>query len=169
MYLSNNINSKQDILQKVCKKDNKSASLLAIYKAQLVRVRTRQSPWQICSGWLSSKVNMLWVKYLKSLQNLLCTWYFLRHGGEITCEITGRWRRSDVCDVGGKGLEVPCFLVESQETAWRRLQTARTSCLPFNRLARYPFPGIVSNHNSHRRLLKMPLVVVVVVVVVSIS
>jgi len=39
------------------------------------------------------------------------------HGGEITCEITGRQRRSDV---DGKGLEVPCMFAipwESQETA----------------------------------------------------
>ena len=32
-------------------------------------------------------------------------WYFLHHGGEITCEITGRRKRSGV---PGKGLEVPC-------------------------------------------------------------
>ena len=32
-------------------------------------------------------------------------WYFLRHGGQITCEITGRRRRSDV---DSKGLGVPC-------------------------------------------------------------
>jgi len=31
--------------------------------------------------------------------------YFLRHGGEITCEITGRWRGSNF---DAKGLEVPC-------------------------------------------------------------
>ena len=32
----------------------KSASLLAIYKAHLVRVRTRQSPWQIWCWWWGS-------------------------------------------------------------------------------------------------------------------
>ena len=32
-------------------------------------------------------------------------WYFIRHGGEITCEVTGRRKRSSVA---GKGLEVPC-------------------------------------------------------------
>lgn len=31
--------------------------------------------------------------------------YFLTHGGEITCEVTGRRRRSVA---PGKGLEVPC-------------------------------------------------------------
>ena len=29
-------------------------------------------------------------------------WYFLRHGGNITCEVSGRRKR-------GKGLEVPCL------------------------------------------------------------
>ena len=33
-------------------------------------------------------------------------WYFLQHGGRITCEITGRRKRSEVVD---KGLEVPCL------------------------------------------------------------
>ena len=32
-------------------------------------------------------------------------WYFLQHGGEISCEISGRRKRSSVL---GKGLEVPC-------------------------------------------------------------
>ena len=32
-------------------------------------------------------------------------WFFIRHGGEITCEITGRRQRSGV---PGKGLKVPC-------------------------------------------------------------
>ena len=32
-------------------------------------------------------------------------WFFIQHGGEITCEITGRRQRSGV---PGKGLEVPC-------------------------------------------------------------
>ena len=33
------------------------------------------------------------------------SWFFLRHGGCISCEITGRRKRSAV---PGKGLEVPC-------------------------------------------------------------
>ena len=134
--------------------------------------------------WLSSKVNIVghipWV--FKSC---------LRHGGEITCEITGRRRMSDVDD---KGLEVPCtwcvytFFGNPRDCLsnylWR-LQTARTSCLPFKSTGflqshnshkrflkmpcdiRRPFPlhGRVSNwqsHNSHKRVLKMPLVVAVV-------
>ena len=37
-------------------------------------------------------------------------WYFLCHGGRVTCEVTGRRKR-------GKGLEVPCahkFVVNSK-------------------------------------------------------
>ena len=34
-------------------------------------------------------------------------WYFLRHGGEISCEITGRRKRSSVA---GKGLESAMYL-----------------------------------------------------------
>ena len=74
------------------------------------------------------------------------------HGGDITCEITGRRRRSDV---DGKGLEVPCNHTSLGKLRnclsyylWRRLQTARTSCLPFNRL--------LQSHNTHKRFLKMP-------------
>ena len=33
-------------------------------------------------------------------------WYFLQHGGEITCEISGRRKLSSI---PGKGLEVPCM------------------------------------------------------------
>ena len=33
-------------------------------------------------------------------------WYFLQHGGRITCEITGRRKRSEIED---KGLVVPCL------------------------------------------------------------
>ena len=32
-------------------------------------------------------------------------WFFIQHGGEVTCEITGRRQRSGVLS---KGLEVPC-------------------------------------------------------------
>ena len=34
------------------------------------------------------------------------SWFFLRHDGGISCEITGRRKR---CAVPGKGLEVPCL------------------------------------------------------------
>jgi len=44
-------------------------------------------------------------------------WYFLRHGGEITCEITDR-RRSDV---DGKALEVPCVTL-----SWESLNDQET-------------------------------------------
>ena len=33
------------------------------------------------------------------------SWYFVEHGREISCEVTGRKRLSDIL---GKGLEVPC-------------------------------------------------------------
>jgi len=33
------------------------------------------------------------------------SWYFLKHGGQIICEVTGRRKRSLT---PGKGLEVPC-------------------------------------------------------------
>ena len=33
-------------------------------------------------------------------------WHFLQHGGRISCEVTGRRKRSDVED---KGLVVPCL------------------------------------------------------------
>ena len=33
------------------------------------------------------------------------SWYIFEHGGEISCEVTGRRRLSDI---RGKGLEVPC-------------------------------------------------------------
>jgi len=65
-------------------------------------------------------------------------WYFLRHGGEITSEITGRRRRSDV---DGKVWRFHAFTLPCMGKPrncyywWRRLQTARTSCLPFNRLS----------------------------------
>ena len=39
--------------------------------------------------WLSSKVILLWVIYLSSLQKLLGT-----SGGEMTCKVTGRQRKS---------------------------------------------------------------------------
>jgi len=61
MYLSN-INSKEDKLRKVqvCKKGNLQKCKSTSYLQSTLRVRTRQSPWQILQ-WLSSKVNMLWV------------------------------------------------------------------------------------------------------------
>ena len=31
-------------------------------------------------------------------------WYFLRHCGKATCEVTGRWKF-------GNGLEVPCLII----------------------------------------------------------
>ena len=34
------------------------------------------------------------------------SWYFLKHGGQIICEVTGRRKRSST---PGKGLEVPCL------------------------------------------------------------
>ena len=47
-------------------------------------------------------------------------WYFLRHGREITCEITGRRRR---LDVDGKGLEFTHFLGKA-----KKLQEVATTC-----------------------------------------
>ena len=52
--------------------------------------------------WLSSKINA--VGHIPR-ESSRVDWYFIRHGGEIIREITGRRRRSDV---DGKGLEVPC-------------------------------------------------------------
>ena len=101
-------------------------------------------------------------------------------GGENTCEITGRQRKSDA---DGKGLEVPCVHTSFGKPRnclsyylWRRLQTARTSCLPFNRLCskpqsqdfskchttgRCPFPrnriSCFQSHNNHKRVLKCHL------------
>ena len=101
MYLSN-INSKEDNLQKVqvCKKDNyKSVSLLAIYKAHF-----ESEP---CNHHDRFAVAVLQGEYAVGhlpRESSRVAWYFLRHGGEITCEISGRRRRSD----DGKGLEVPC-------------------------------------------------------------
>ena len=34
------------------------------------------------------------------------SWYFLKYGGQIICEVTGRRKRSST---PGKGLEVPCL------------------------------------------------------------
>ena len=151
MYLSN-INSKKDNLQKVCKITYKSASLLAIYKAHLVRVRTRQSPWQICRccppRWICC--GSYTSRGFKS-----CLVGFLRHRGEITCKITDRWRRS--C-VDGKGLEVPCVYTSLGKPRnclsyylWR-LQTARTSCLPFNKLSSKPQPQKISQNATQQSM-----------------
>ena len=43
------------------------------------------------------------------------SWFFLRHGGNISCEITGRGRRSPI---PGKGLEVPCKYTFSGKPAF---------------------------------------------------
>jgi len=51
MYLSN-INSKEDKLRKiqVCKKGNLQKCKSTSYFQNTLRVRTKQSPWQFCSG-----------------------------------------------------------------------------------------------------------------------
>jgi len=112
-------------------------------------------------------------------------WYFLRHGGEITCEITDRQRMSDV---DGKGLEVRHAFTHfwgSQEivkattcedykqlgpavyhsTGFLQSHNGHKRFLKMPRNSQCPFPGIVSNwqsHNSHKRVLKMPFVVTIV-------
>ena len=135
-------------LQKVqvCKNKNLQKCKSTSYLQSTLRVRTRQSPWQ----WLSSKVNMLWVKS--------CLVGFLRHGGEITCKITGRHRRSGV---DGKGLEGPCiytFLGKPRICLsyylWR-LQTARTSYLPFNRLSSKPQQSQKISQNASGQLMSI--------------
>jgi len=98
MYLSN-INSKITY-KSTSLQERYLQSLLAIYKAHLVRVKTQQSPRQICPP-RRFCCRLSTVIYLES------SWYVLRHGGEIICEITDRRRRSDV---DGKGLEVSCVI-----------------------------------------------------------
>jgi len=98
MYLSNNITYKF-----ARKTTYKSASLLAIYKAHLVRIRT-------CNHYDRFAVVVLQgdsaVGHIPR-ESSRVAWYFLRHGHgeEVTCEITGIRRRSDV---DAKGLEFPC-------------------------------------------------------------
>jgi len=97
-------------------KDNyKSASLLAIYKARLVRVRTLHHHDRFAVAVLQGDST---VGYIPRESSRI-TWYFLRHGGEITCEVPCM----------GKPRNCLSYYL------WRRLQTARTSCLPFNRLS----------------------------------
>ena len=43
------------------------------------------------------------------------SWFFLMHGGDISCEIVGRRRRSPI---PGKGLEVPCKYTFSRKPAF---------------------------------------------------
>ena len=96
------------------------------------------------------------VIYLKSLQELLGTSWDM----EITCKITDRWRRS--C-VDGKGLEVPCVYTSLGKPRnclsyylWRRLQTARTSCLPLNRLSSKPQQSQKISQNATRQSMSFP-------------
>ena len=100
------------------------------------------------------------------------------HGGDY---LRNHWQTKKVgcC----KGLEVPCVHTSLGKPRnclsyylWRRLQTARTSCLPFNRLCskpqsqdfskchttgRCPFPrnriSCFQSHNNHKRVLKCHL------------
>jgi len=79
---------------------------------------------------------------LQSLFNACLRKYYATIEDSQGINITGRRRRSDA---DGKGLEVPCVHTSLGKPRnclsyylWRRLQTARTSCLPFNRLSSKP-------------------------------
>jgi len=109
MYLSNNITYKS-----ARKTTYKSASILAIYKAHLVRVRT-------CNHHDRFAVAVLHGEYCAGhipRESSRVAWHFLRHGGEITCKITGRWRS----DIDGKALEVP-----SVALSWESLNDQEAS------------------------------------------
>jgi len=123
--------------------------------------------------WLSSKVNMLWVIYLKSLQELPGrlpeTWRRDHLWNHWQTEKVGCWWQ------GSGGSMHLHFLGKANNLLKLLLVKTTNSCLPFNRLSSKPqqsqkisqnaarqlcpFPRIVSNrqsHNSHKRVLKMP-------------
>jgi len=109
----------------------------AIYKAHLVRVRTRQSPWQICSGCPPRR---------------FCCRLYTSRVFKSCLVLPETWRRSltkSLADKEGRMLmarfwrfhafTLPCMGKPRNCLSyylWRRVQTARTSCLPFNRLWR---------------------------------
>ena len=117
---------------------------------------------------LSSKVIMLWFIYLKSLQELLGTSWDMeeRSFGKLLADEEEGWMlkarvwRFHAFTLPWESLKWSRNCLSYY--LWRRLQTARTSCLPFNRLGfskpqqpqkisqnavtvGCPFPGIVSN------------------------
>jgi len=147
MYLSN-IKSK---LQKVqaCKKENlqkcKSTSYLQSTLSQSQNQATKTD-----LQWLSSGPRWICCGSYTSRAFKSCLVGFLRHGGEITCEITGRQRRSGV---DGKGLEVLCVYT---------FMGKPRICLSYYLSSVYHSTGFHQSHNSHKRFLKMPLVVAVV-------
>ena len=82
-------------------------------------------------------------------------WYFLRDGGEITCEITGRRK--------GRMLMVRFWRFHAFTLPWES-QEATTCEGDYKQLESIVChsTGIFQSHNSHKRVLKMPLEVAVV-------
>jgi len=135
MYLSNNITCKF-----ARKTTYKSASLLAIYKAHLVRIRT-------CNHYDRFAVVVLRgdsaVGHIPR-ESSRVAWYFLRHGGEITCEITGR-RRSGI---DGKA---PCVTLSWESLNDQETSYAATCEGDYKQLgaAVYHSTAFLQSHNSH--------------------
>ena len=136
MYLSN-VNS--DNLQK-CKSTSYLQSTLSQRQNQAITMTDLQ--------WLSSKVNMLRVIYLESLQELLGTSWDMEERS-LTKSPACRRRSSDV---GGKGLEFPCV---------HTFLGKPSNCLSLRRLKQlgrpvYHSTGFLQSHNSLKKFLKMP-------------
>ena len=184
MYLSN-IDSKEDKLRKVqvCKKGNLQKCKSTSYLQSTLSPSQNQAITMTDLQWLSSKVNTLWVIYLKSLQGLFVTSWDMEETSlaKSLADEQGRMLMARVW-----GFHAFTLSWGSQEIAWT------TTCEDYKQLGpavyhstgslqshnshkrflkmpcdiRCPFPRIVSNwqsHNSHKRVLKMPLVVVAVV------
>ena len=89
--------------------------------------------------WLSSKVNMLWVIYLGSLQGLLGTFWDMEDKSlaKSLADEQGRMLMARVW-----GFHAFALSWESQEIAWTTTcedyKQLGTSCLPFNRLSSKP-------------------------------
>ena len=153
MYLSN-INSKEDKLRKVqvCKNGNLQKCRSTSYLQSTLRVRTRQSPCQICSG-----CPPRWI----------CCGSYTSRVFKGCLVFPETWRRSLVKSLAEEG---PMLMArvwgfhaftlswESQEIAWT------TTCEDYKKLGQavYHSTGFLQNHNSHKRVLKMPLMVAVV-------
>ena len=138
MYLSN-INPKEDKLQKVqvCKKGNLQKCKSTSYLQSTLRVRNRQSPWQICSGclprWLCCGSYTL--RVFKGCLVLPEMWRRDHLWNHWQTKKVGYWRH------GSGGSMRLHFLMGAKKLLvlllWR-LQTVRTSCLPFNSLSSKP-------------------------------
>jgi len=130
--------SERKVTYKRCKSTSYLQSTLSECQNQAITMTDLQ--------WLSSKVNMLCHIPRESSR---VAWYFLRHGGDITCEITGR-----KCRV--------TFDIHFLEEYWTGKATAvaRVLKMPLVEavvsISQNSTYWLLWSQDCHKRLLKMP-------------